>query len=139
MVPQRKLPRGSKCTTQCWAHTRAGQRCQHAVAGAEDEGDYPIPYCHTHRSSGDLALRVVSHPWAGQLLVARFDLPKGYRMSYWGHRTRCPYLSDEDRCLGFEYRCKNGAKVGELRPSPVYSCVAPNRTVHSGARPPITV
>lgn len=31
----------------------------------------PIPYCDAHLESGDGALKVVNHPFAGKALVAR--------------------------------------------------------------------
>eukprot|EP01047_Picozoa_sp_COSAG01_P068573 COSAG01_NODE_9941_length_2295_cov_69.980874_3_plen_96_part_00 len=34
------------------------------------------------------ALKPVDHPEFGKILVARYDLPRGYRTVYWGHRRR---------------------------------------------------
>ena len=90
---------------QCWASTLSGVRCTATVVPREGEGDDPIPYCGVHLKAGDGNLRVVQHGLdaaQGLLLVARRDLPAGYRMVYWGARTRCPYLYQEDRCLLFD-------------------------------------
>jgi hypothetical protein len=79
---QKKVRRGSKQPVICWAHSKTGERCTNRVKSAEGEGDNPIPYCGIHRRVGDQALRVVPHPnkdW-GKLLVARFPLPRGYKM-----------------------------------------------------------
>jgi hypothetical protein len=34
------------------------------------------------------ALKPVDHPEFGKILVARYDLPRGYRTVDWGHRRR---------------------------------------------------
>lgn len=85
---------------QCWAHTRTGKRCQVLVTSREGE-PIPIPYCNRHLSSGDGALKVVQHPFAGRCLVARYDLPKGYRMAFIGARGRCLPSDREDRAMSF--------------------------------------
>ena len=55
---------------RCWAHSRSGKRCSNTVRSREGE-PFPIPYCAIHMKSGDGALKVVSHPFAGKCLVAR--------------------------------------------------------------------
>jgi hypothetical protein len=61
----------------------------------------PVPYCDVHLRTGDGALRVVNHPLFGRALVARYDLPRGYRMSYWGIRGRCQSCDVEDRAISY--------------------------------------
>lgn len=85
---------------QCWAHTHTGIRCTALVTPREGE-PIPIPYCSCHLKSGDGALKVVNHPFAGKALVARFDLPAKYRMAYWGKRGRCQTCDKEDRAISF--------------------------------------
>lgn len=85
---------------QCWAHTRSGHRCNRFVRSREGE-PIPIPYCETHTKSGDSAVKVVSHPFAGKCLVARFDLPANYRLAFHGTRGRCQPCDREDRCISF--------------------------------------
>ena len=90
---QVKVRRG--CPVRCWAHLQSGKRCPSVVKPREGEAeDNPIPYCATHLRVGDQALKVVNHPEKGhgKLLISRTKLPKGYKMVYWGSRTRCPYL-----------------------------------------------
>ena len=41
-----------------------------------------------YHQKGDGAFRVVPHPVAGQVLVANFDIPKGYKTVFWGTRKR---------------------------------------------------
>jgi hypothetical protein len=57
-------------SVRCWAHSRSGKRCSNMVRSREGE-PIPIPYCAIHMKSGDGALKVVSHPFAGKCLVAR--------------------------------------------------------------------
>ena len=57
-------------TVPCWAHSRSGKRCSRMVQSREGE-PIPIPYCDVHMKSGDGAIKVVSHPFAGKCLVAR--------------------------------------------------------------------
>ena len=95
--PQRAV---AGAPVQCWASSKSGVRCTHTVTPRPGEGEDPIPYCGVHLRAGDGLLRVVQHATDdshGALLVARRALPKGYRMVYWGNRTRCPYLHLEVR------------------------------------------
>ena len=88
---------------RCWAHTQATREpCGRAVAPRPGEGDDCVPYCSAHLCSGDGNLRVVASAEFGRLLLARRALPRGYRVAYWGDRTRCPLVGDEDRCLLFD-------------------------------------
>jgi hypothetical protein len=61
----------------------------------------PVPYCDKHLMAGDGALKRVSHPFAGHCLVARYDLPKNYRMALFGNRGRCKTSDKEDRSVSF--------------------------------------
>lgn len=45
--------------------------------------------------------KVVKHKMFGKCLVARYDLPKGYRLAYWGMRGRCLSSDKEDRAISF--------------------------------------
>lgn len=113
IVPQRPVPRDRAKPVQCWAHSKAGKRCARTVARPPADSTpsirngLPVPLCRTHMSAGDGALKVVNHPMFGKILVARCDLPKGYRAVYWGFRKRCGYALDndgnviEDRAVSF--------------------------------------
>ena len=72
IMPQRPPAYGSQCpdSVQCWAHSKTGMRCTRMVKSREGE-PVPIPYCDAHLDSGDGALKVVDHPFAGKALVAR--------------------------------------------------------------------
>ncbi len=73
VLPQRPPAYGrSRCadSVQCWAHSRTGARCTRMIKSREGE-PVPIPYCDAHLESGDGALKVVNHPFAGKALVAR--------------------------------------------------------------------
>eukprot|EP00438_Fugacium_kawagutii_P029875 Skav201997 [mRNA] locus=scaffold269:219106:219549:+ [translate_table: standard] len=81
----------------------------------------PVPYCEKHLKRGDDALRVYQHPKGyGKILVARFNLPKGYRMVYHGDGQttgKDPSLDpDEDRTLWF-YPGPGSPVNGYLDPS----------------------
>jgi hypothetical protein len=93
-------------TLQCWAHTKKGKRCNNSVSSREGE-PIPIPYCSIHLKSGDGSLKVVNHPFVGKCLVARYDLPKYYRMAFWGERGRCPPCDKEDRSISYYPPNKN--------------------------------
>jgi len=119
-VEQQKRPRGSQ-EIQCIAHHRSGRRC---TAICEKQRFNVLPYCAKHLESGDDAVMVKSHPLCGKILVARFDLPKGYRIIY--HGTRRSLRSkeyeelddDEDRTIWFYPGGKNTARVnGYLDPT----------------------
>ena len=72
VLPQRPPAYGSRCadSVQCWAHSQTGARCTRMIKSREGE-PVPIPYCDAHLESGDGALKVVNHPFAGKALVAR--------------------------------------------------------------------
>ncbi|KAL3817520.1 hypothetical protein ACHAXA_003693 [Cyclostephanos tholiformis] len=99
IIPQCRA-KVTKIPLQCWAHSRAGKRCRAKVTSREGE-PIPIPYCDRHLKTGDGALKEVKHPFFGKALVARYDLPKSYRMAYWGVRGRCQSCDVEDRAISF--------------------------------------
>lgn len=81
----------------------------------------PVPYCEKHLKLGDDALKVYMHPKGfGKILVARFNLPKGYRMVYHGLRrstgSDADLDPDEDRTLWF-YPTPGGDVNGYLDPT----------------------
>uniref|UniRef100_A0A7S1BZ69 SET domain-containing protein n=1 Tax=Corethron hystrix TaxID=216773 RepID=A0A7S1BZ69_9STRA len=77
-------------------------RCNARVRLREGE-PVPIPYCRACLRTGDVgALCVVTpRPEAGKCLVARTDLPRGYRMAFFGRRGRCPPCSVDDRAISY--------------------------------------
>ena len=90
VVPQRPVPKrqkndGEGKPVQCWAHSKNGVRCKCLIAREPDDAtpsfrnSLPVPMCQTHMRSGDGALKTVNHPLFGKILIARYDLPKGYR------------------------------------------------------------
>ena len=85
---------------QCWAHSSRGVRCKNILKSREGE-PLPVPYCDTHLKSGDKAVKVVNHPIAGKCLVARFDLPKNYKLAFFGIRGKCLACNKEDRAISF--------------------------------------
>ena len=97
---QSSSKKGEPVQVQCWAHSRAGRRCTRLITCREGER-VPIPYCDAHLASGDGALKVVDHPFAGKCLVARYDLPAKYRMVYWGNRGPCDGCDKEDRAISY--------------------------------------
>lgn len=117
-----KKPHG-KPDSQCIAHCSNGFRCPRAVqtSFSTRHKACPVPYCERHLKSGDDALKVYQHPKGfGKILVARFNLPKGYRMVYHGLRQTTgsdPELDpDEDRTLWF-YPAPGFEVNGYLDPS----------------------
>lgn len=44
------------------------------------------PAQNLHSQGGDGAFRIVPHPRAGHVLVANFDIPRGYKTVFWGTR-----------------------------------------------------
>jgi len=75
----------------CIATSRAdGTPCLRAC------GEAGVPYCKAHMKSGDPSLKVAMHPFAGKILVAARDLPKGYRLALWG-------------------RCRSDKKIGDKK------------------------
>uniref|UniRef100_A0A7S2SWN3 SET domain-containing protein n=1 Tax=Chloropicon primus TaxID=1764295 RepID=A0A7S2SWN3_9CHLO len=84
----------------CWATcVETGEPC---VESSEPGSN--LPYCRRHRVEGDGAVRVIDHPTnkgIGKICVARFDLPKGYKMVYWGKRVRWRGCKGQDRAMSF--------------------------------------
>ena len=99
--PQQRFQIGKEHKWQCWAHhSTSGKRCPNIIRSREGE-PIPIPYCDKHLKTGDGAVRVVKHPVAGKCLVARFDLPKRYKLAFFGYRGKCPTSDKEDRAISF--------------------------------------
>jgi hypothetical protein len=123
ILPQQRATVGD-APVVCWAHTRAGVRCSTVVETRQGE-PIPIPYCARHLGFGDGALKVVKHPFAGHCLVARYDLPRGYRLAFHGNRGKCATSDKEDRSLSFYppnpvtgsnfYSHRNESGVGPVR------------------------
>ena len=75
-------------TGKCWARVAStGRQCM--AACSRDDG---IPYCPLHFAKGDGAVEAVDHDVCpeifGKVLIARHDLPKGYKFVYWGDLLR---------------------------------------------------
>ena len=126
MPPRRahgaKRQRPADCT--CWAHTRSGARCgarvQQQAGGMSDRAD-SVPYCLTHLTAGDGALKRVRHPdpALGDALVARVPLPAGYRLCFWGDRTRrYPQPDRDDRTLQYMSGRERKNLNGVIDPAP---------------------
>lgn len=72
-------------THYCWATVGStGEPCRHRAIPGQN-----LPLCKKHLEGGDNAMKVVKHqnPKIGKVLVAGRDLPKGYRLVYWGQRV----------------------------------------------------
>eukprot|EP00213_Chloropicon_mariensis_P001420 CAMPEP_0197480256 /NCGR_PEP_ID=MMETSP1309-20131121/39988_1 /TAXON_ID=464262 /ORGANISM="Genus nov. species nov., Strain RCC998" /LENGTH=275 /DNA_ID=CAMNT_0043022177 /DNA_START=43 /DNA_END=870 /DNA_ORIENTATION=+ len=84
----------------CWATcVETNQPCTERVP--EDSN---IPYCLHHLRAGDSAIEVIDHPTnkdVGKIVVARVDLPKGYKLVYWGRRVRWKGCKGEDRAMSY--------------------------------------
>jgi len=52
--------------------------------------------------NGDPSLEIVPHPRFGKMLIAKRDLPKGYKMALWGDVVKDHDMPEEDREWGFE-------------------------------------
>jgi hypothetical protein len=96
--------------TYCWAtDLKTGEPCPCMVPK-----DSNIPYCPHHLVHGDDALVVIDHPTnkgVGKILIARQDLPRGYKMVYWGRRTRWRGCKGEDRAMSF---LQNGGVIDPI-------------------------
>ena len=75
----------------CLATLEDGAPCACQATGRVPPGDasFPgetssVPYCARHMAKGDDAVKAVKHPTKpnlGRILVAKRDLPKGYRFA----------------------------------------------------------
>lgn len=83
-----------KSGQRCLSTSLKGEPCPNAVPGGKN-GDR-VPYCEKCRKHGDPSLFVTDHPKFGKILVANRNLPKGYRMAWWGDRTTTKKLPDPD-------------------------------------------
>ncbi|CAK9026445.1 Hypothetical protein (Fragment) [Durusdinium trenchii] len=97
-IAAQKKPHG-KPDTQCIAHCLSGLRCtrQIEMPFSAKHKTSPVPYCEKHLRWGDGAFKVHKHPKGyGKILVARYNLPKGYRMVYHGVRKTTGQDADLD-------------------------------------------
>lgn len=80
----------------CISTSLKGEPCEGLLPTKNKKGDLcdMVPYCAKCRKNGDPSLLVTDHPKFGKILVARRDLPKGYRMAWWGRRTSARKLPD---------------------------------------------
>jgi len=80
-------------------------RCGAVLRPSRENEPIPIPYCARHLRSGDAGALAVAAPaqsgGGGRCLVARADLPAGYRMAFFGKRGRCPPCAVDDRAISF--------------------------------------
>jgi len=81
---------------RCISTSLKGEPCHGLLPVKNQKGDLcdMVPYCTTCRKQGDPSLRVTDHPKFGKILVAKRDLPKGYRMAWWGNRTTARKLPE---------------------------------------------
>ena len=69
-------------TEYCWALDKSGTPCEKKA-----QKRCPVPYCAKHLRVGDDAFSTREHPLGiGKILIANFDLPKNYKMVYFGTR-----------------------------------------------------
>ena len=69
-------------TEYCWAMDKSGTPCK-----KKTQKKCPVPYCSKHLRCGDDAFSTREHPLGiGKILIANFDLPKNYKMVYFGTR-----------------------------------------------------
>ena len=69
-------------TEYCWALDKSGTPCEKKA-----QKKCPVPYCAKHLWVGDDAFSTTEHPLGiGKILIANFDLPKNYKMVYFGTR-----------------------------------------------------
>ena len=69
-------------TEYCWALDKSGTPCEKKA-----QKKCPVPYCAKHLRVGDDAFSTREHPLGiGKILIANFDLPKNYKMVYFGTR-----------------------------------------------------
>ncbi len=69
-------------TEYCWALDKTGTPCE-----KKTQKKCPVPYCSKHLRIGDDAFSTREHPLGiGKILIANYDLPKNYKMVYFGTR-----------------------------------------------------
>ena len=66
-----------------------------------------VPYCEEHlKKNGDPSLSVEQHPRFGFMLVAKRDLPKGYRVAVYGKSMTAAQMPDDEKELRHEFNKK---------------------------------
>ena len=86
-------------TEYCWALDKSGTPCEKKA-----QKKCPVPYCAKHLRVGDDAFSTREHPLGiGKILIANFDLPKNYKMVYFGTRKPVRMLNKlrKDYMLSF--------------------------------------
>jgi len=101
-IPKKKgrtLPWGQHAPLSgcCISTSLKGEPCLQALP-VDAQGDLcdMIPYCAACRKNGDPSLLVADHPKFGKILVAKRDLPKGYRTAWWGDRLNQKEVPEAD-------------------------------------------
>lgn len=98
--------RQNKGLDHCWASTKNGgpcsRRCQKNVT---------VPYCAHHLKVGDDAFLIKEHAVVGQILVAAFDLPKGYKSVYFGTRKAYSKCSVKAQDYVLNYLVRGGKQI----------------------------
>lgn len=94
----RTLPWGQHAPLSggCISTSLNGKPCPHPLPTDSKGRSDKVPYCVACRKNGDPSLLVTDHPKFGKILVAKRDLPKGYRVAWWGDRTTKKRLPEPD-------------------------------------------
>ena len=102
--------------SRCWATMKSGKGCPKPIC---DPQGHAIPYCTHHMKVGDEAFEVLMHDEKpeifGKILIARHNIPKGYKFVYWGdlRYNRKVKSAAEDHTIEFipnEYRYAVGGR-----------------------------
>ena len=111
-------------TAHCWATTKSGKPCKKRACSLPESSG--IPYCRRHMEVGDEAFEVVDHDVCpeifGKILIARHEIPKNYRLVYWGKLCRNSELksSAHDHMIEFCPNAYSDQSRGTIDPT-VYS------------------
>lgn len=92
----------------CISTSLKGEPCRGPLPFHKGDLKDMVPYCEKCRKNGDPSLLVTDHPKFGKILVSRRDLPKGYRLAWWGDLTTSKKLPDAHWEWALETRVKGG-------------------------------
>ena len=104
----------------CWARKTNGSICNEKWAKNQF-----IPYCNYHLQKGDGAVKVVQHPdpMHGKILVARYPLPRGYQLVYWGKRERITAANEKNDDRQIHFFLNDFTQYGVIDPTDCPGCV----------------
>ena len=112
----------------CWATNSRGNPCGKKCSTRKEASG--IPYCDRHLKVGDEAFKSIMHDEQpeifGQILIAKFPIPRNYKLIYWGKlwRSKDVPTSADDHTIDFCPNEYSDRVYGTIDPTPYSGSIA---------------